>query len=169
MYDPNRSDLQNALLVIKNLSTYLDAMFTRSGQRGGTEMPGSKYLGKALPRLEDADLVTGSSTFTDDIKIPDCLYLVIVRSPYPHAVIRKIETSSAHKIPGFLAAYNGADLKAWLKPIPLPPQSANVRPHSRYPLAIDRVRYVGEGVVAIVGESLAAAVDAAAEVIVEYD
>lgn len=132
-------------------------------------MSEGRYLGRSIPRLEDERFLRGYSTFTDDVRLEGALHLAIVRSPYPHAVIRRVDCSAAQRVPGFVTAFTGADLARWLAPFPTPPQSAGARPQQRYPLAIDRVRYVGEGVVAIVAESRATALDAAAEVIVEYD
>ena len=79
-----------------------------------------------------------------------------------------MDWSPAARLPGFVTALSGRDLADWLEPFPVPPQSAGVSPQRRYPLAVDRVRFVGEGVVAVVAASRSAAEDAAAEVLVEY-
>ncbi|MDW8058526.1 MAG: xanthine dehydrogenase family protein molybdopterin-binding subunit [Thermomicrobium sp.] len=132
-------------------------------------MTEGRYLGRSIRRLEDERYLRGLATFTDDIHLDGALYLAIVRSPYPHAAIRRIDCGAAEAVPGFVTACTGRDLVEWLAPFPTPPQSAAARPQRRYPLAVDHVRYVGEGVVAILAETRAAAADAAAEVLVEYE
>ncbi|MCX2727515.1 xanthine dehydrogenase family protein molybdopterin-binding subunit [Thermomicrobium sp. 4228-Ro] len=132
-------------------------------------MTEGRYLGRSIRRLEDERFLRGLSNFTDDIRLERALSLVIVRSPYPHATIARIDWSGAARVRGFVAAFRGTDLASWIAPFPTPPQSAAARPQQRYPLAIDRVRYVGEGVVAVLAETRAAAIDAAAEIMVEYD
>ncbi len=128
-----------------------------------------RYIGRSIRRLEDEPFLRGEATFTADLHLEGALSLVVVRSPYPHALIRTIDWSSAERVPGFVAAFDGKALATWLHPFPTPPQSAGVRPQQRYPLAVDRARYVGEGVVALLAETPAAAADAAAEVIIEYE
>ncbi|MDW7981333.1 MAG: xanthine dehydrogenase family protein molybdopterin-binding subunit [Thermomicrobium sp.] len=131
-------------------------------------MANGRYLGRAIRRLEDERFLKGLATFVDDVPLNDPVRLVIVRSPYPHATIERIEFTSAATVPGFIAAFTGKDLTSWLHPLPTPPQSAGVRPQRRYPLAVDRVRFVGEGVAAVLAESPAAAVEAAEKIDVEY-
>ncbi len=128
-----------------------------------------RFIGRRIPRLEDEPLLRGEATFSDDLRLEGALSLVVVRSPYPHALIGTIDWSSAARVPGFVAAFDGKALATWLNPFPTPPQSAGVRPQQRYPLAVDRARYVGEGVVALLAETPAAAADAAGEVIIEYE
>jgi CO/xanthine dehydrogenase Mo-binding subunit len=138
------------------------------GDSRGDNMSGSRYLGRPVRRLEDERYLRGRAIFTDDIALPGALYLALVRSPYPHAEITTVDWSPAARLPGFVTALSGRDLADWLAPFPVPPQSAGVRPQRRYPRAVDRVRFVGEGVVAVVATSRSAAEDAAAEVLVEY-
>lgn len=129
----------------------------------------SRYLGRAIRRLEDERFLRGQATFTDDVRLAGALALVIVRSPYPHAEIGAIDASAASRVPGFVCAVTGRELVEELAPFPTPPQSAGVRPQRRYPLAVDRVRFVGEGVVAVLAETRAAAVDAAEAIVIEYN
>jgi len=128
----------------------------------------SRYLGRPVRRLEDERFLRGRAIFTDDIDLPGALYLALVRSPYPHAEIATVDWSQATRVPGFVTALSGRDLVDWLSPFPVPPQSAGVRPQRRYPLAVDRVRFVGEGVVAVLATDRSAAEKAAAEVLVEF-
>src|SRR6266550_3270035 len=67
-------------------------------------------IGQPVPRSEDPILVRGEGCYTDDVKLPDEAYAVIVRSRVPHGVIKAIHTSAARQLPGVLGVYTGADL-----------------------------------------------------------
>lgn len=125
-------------------------------------------IGRAVRRLEDEQFLRGWARFTQDVSLADALHLTIVRSPYAHALIAGIDTHKAKTVPGFVTAVTGKELATWLNPFPTPPQSGGVRAQQRYPLAVDRVRFVGEGVVAVLAENAVAAVDAASEILVDY-
>jgi carbon-monoxide dehydrogenase large subunit len=111
------------------------------------------------------DLLTGHGRYCGDMTIPAMVHLVFVRSTMAHARIIDIDTSSAKTMPGVVAVFTAAELP--LVPIweiqLIPPLFAQP------PLATDTVRYAGERVVAVLGESLAAAEDAAEAVIIHYD
>jgi aerobic carbon-monoxide dehydrogenase large subunit len=139
-------------------------------------------IGASLPRLEDARLLTGQGRYSDDFTLPGQAYAVVLRSPHAHARIVSIDTTAARVLPGVLAVLTGADVAAeGLKPIHHIPQAQSPpdiklgntdgTPHLvvRPPiLAIDTVRFVGEGVAFVVAETLALAQDAAEAVRVEY-
>ena len=140
-------------------------------------------IGAALPRLEDARLLTGQGRYSDDFSAPDQVYGVVLRSPHAHARIVSIDTTAASAMPGVLAVLTGADVAAeGLKPIHHIPQAQSPpdikldntdgSPHLvvRPPiLAIDAVRFVGEGVAFVVADTLARAKDAAEAVQVAYE
>jgi len=115
-------------------------------------------IGQPLRRVEDERFLTGSATFLDDIKVPGTLHMAVLRSPQPHARILKIETTGALRRPGVRTVLTGADLRT------LPPMRADAPEGShkpkRWPLAVDRVRYVGEAIAAVLAESREAARDA---------
>src|SRR5262249_60036741 len=120
-------------------------------------------------------LITGKGRFTDDVNLPGQAYCVIVRSPYAHGIIRGIDTAEARGMPGVLGVYTAADLEAGgIGPLP-PRQVMNNRDGTpmlspiRYALAVDKVRYVGDPVAAVVAETLAEAKDAAESVAVDVD
>jgi aerobic carbon-monoxide dehydrogenase large subunit len=131
--------------------------------------------GRAVRRIEDAGLLIGAGTFTDDFSMPGQTHLAFLRSPYAHARIVSIDTSPAQAIPGVLAVLTGADLvAAGVKPLPVEPMF--VRPDGspaatplRPALAQEVVRFVGEQVAAVVAESAEAARDALEAIIVDYD
>ncbi|HEY7365216.1 MAG TPA: xanthine dehydrogenase family protein molybdopterin-binding subunit [Methylomirabilota bacterium] len=130
---------------------------------------------RGAPRSEDEPLVTGRGRFTDDIKVPGQAYAVFVRSPAGHADIRRLDVSAAEARPGVLGVFTGRDLvAAGLGGIPpavaFPgrdgrPMFAAPMP----PLAVGRVRYVGEPIAVVVAETVGQAQDAAAVVVVELD
>src|SRR3981189_1952134 len=81
-------------------------------------MPG-RAIGKSLPRLEDARLLTGGGCYSDDFTLPGQAYAWVVRSPYAHARIVAVDTSAARALPGVLSVLTGADAVAdRLKPVP---------------------------------------------------
>ena len=140
-------------------------------------------IGSSPLRREDHRLITGAGTFGDDFTLPRQTFAAIVRSPHAHAMLRRIESTKAHGVPGVLAVLTAADYLAdGLKPLIHSPFTVSppditlrnrdgkavfIAPH--YPLAIDRVRFVGEAVALVVAEDLATAQDAAELVEVEYE
>ena len=127
-------------------------------------MPGS-ILGTSVRRVEDADLITGATTYVGNLRPTDLAHVVFVRSPLAHGVIEGIDTEQAKAAPGVLAVFTAADLD-----LPAHHGLMVLNPElPRPPLATDRVRFVGEAVAMIVAESRAAAVDAAELVEVDYE
>jgi aerobic carbon-monoxide dehydrogenase large subunit len=140
-------------------------------------------IGSSPRRREDHRLVTGAGCFGDDFTLPGQTFAVVVRSPHAHAILRRIEAKRAFGLSGVLAVLTGADYLAdGLKPqihspFTVSPPDITLRnrdgkavfiaPH--YPLAQDRVRFVGEGVALVVAETLAIAREAAEFVEVEYE
>ncbi len=131
--------------------------------------------GKTVRRIEDPALVTGRGQFTDDLTRSGQSHLVFLRSPYAHARLLSVDAADARALPGVLAIYTGADLvAAGVKPIsvPLPfprPDGSPGATADRHVLAVDRVRYVGEAVAAVVAESRQAALNAAEAIVADYE
>jgi len=73
-----------------------------------------KIVGTAVPRAEGSDKVSGQTIYAADVKLPGLLWAKILRSPHPHALIRRIDTSQAEKVPGVKAIITGADVKGFL-------------------------------------------------------
>jgi carbon-monoxide dehydrogenase large subunit len=140
-------------------------------------------IGEVPRRREDRRLLTGAGRYGDDVNVPGQAFAMLARSSHAHAVIRHIDTQAARACPGVLAVLTAADYLAdGLRPMPHSPFSISppditltdtrdgelfLGPH--YPLAWQKVRFVGEGVALIVAETLAAARDAADLIDVEYD
>ena len=121
-------------------------------------------LGNAVTRKEDPGLLTGSNDYVDDLDI-ESAQIVFVRSTMAHASLLEVDTSEAVNMPGVLAVYTSDNLG-----MDAINQSEFMDPSmNRPPLAVGRVRFVGDIVAAIVAESHSQAVDAAEQVIVDYD
>ncbi len=136
---------------------------------------GTQAVGQPLPRTEDSRLLRGEGRYTDDINLPGQAHAYILRSAHAHGIIRHIELDAALTRPGVLAVYTGADLRAaGYGPLP-----CNVTPksHDGSPLlmpenpalAIDRVRYRGHPVAAVIAETVAQARDAAEAIGVDIE
>lgn len=137
-------------------------------------------IGASVPRVEDRRFLTGSGCFTDDLERPGQLHGMVVRATHPHARLAGIDTMAARALPGVRAVLTAAELREIVKhPIPsltaTPPFDVRGRDGqpatdaSQYPLAEDRVRYLGEPVAFVVADTLEQARDAAQAVEVAYD
>jgi carbon-monoxide dehydrogenase large subunit len=137
--------------------------------RAATQAP-EREVGKARRRKEDARLITGRTTWTDNMVLPGMLHLAVVRSPVAHGKISSIDVSAAQEAPGVIAVLTGRDVAeeqgsipcAW----PVTPDMVNPGHPS---IAVDEVNHVGEAVAVIVARSKAAAQDAVELVDVDYD
>ncbi len=142
-----------------------------------------RHVGQPVRRKEDRRLLLGEGQFTDDFSIPGQVRAAVVRSPHPHARIRRIDTIAAAEMPGVLAILTGEDLERdGLQPIP-----HNPLPKTRYDmkltapgggvpfigphhlLARNKVRHVGEAVALVVAETRSQAWDAAEAIEIEFE
>ncbi|MDQ2683571.1 MAG: hypothetical protein M3Y37_08600, partial [Chloroflexota bacterium] len=71
----------------------------------------SSYRGARVRRKEDPRLITGGSTYVDDLVLPGMLHASFVRSPYAHGIIKGIDASEALAVPGVVAVYTADDLR----------------------------------------------------------
>src|ERR1700752_378036 len=124
-----------------------------------------QWIGKDVPRLEDPKLLAGRATYTDDVMLPGMLHAAVLRSPYPHATITRIDTSRARALPGVFAIVTGEDAKQMTNPLP----AFCAEPVVQYALAVDKVRFVGEAVAAVAAIDRYTAEDAVALLDVEYE
>jgi carbon-monoxide dehydrogenase large subunit len=123
-------------------------------------------VGKPVKRIEDPKLITGGGCYVADIKLPRMLYMHVVRSPHPNAIIKHIGIPD-HLPKDVVAVYTGRDLRD-IGPLPVEEVEEGSKTPRQYPLAVDRVRYAGEAVAAIVAEDEYVARDVAELVSVEY-
>ena len=133
-------------------------------------------MGAQVKRKEDPRLITGKAIYTGDLRFPDMRHVVFVRSPYAHARIRGLDVSRALKRPGVTAVVSGREIAALSEPMPMASageggssSGTDHKQHGRYALSLDRVRYVGEPVAAIISTDPAIAVDAVADVQVDWE
>jgi len=125
-------------------------------------------LGRAEPRIEDRQLLTGEALYATDLRPPGSAEVIFARSSMAHALIR-VDASAARETPGVIAVYTAEDLGLADRPaMPLPGHSFSVEGLSRPVLARDRVRFVGEPLAALVVEDAAAGFDALELVAVDY-
>ena len=132
-------------------------------------MPISKFVGARIKRREDPNLIRGLGQYVDDVKLPDMLHAAILRSPYAHAKINRIDTDAACQYPGVVAVFTGAELRDQIGTLPTTADNPTLRIPKHYVLAVDKVCYLGEGVAAVVAEDRYRARDALDLIHVEYE
>jgi carbon-monoxide dehydrogenase large subunit len=130
----------------------------------------STHVGQAMRRKEDPRLITGRGRYVDDITLPGTLWAAWVRSPEANAKIVSIDASAAEARPGVRAVYTNEDLDmesglpmAWVPP------GVEVNTPDHWVLAKGEVKHVGDPVALVIGPDRYAVVDAAEDVLVEYD
>jgi 4-hydroxybenzoyl-CoA reductase alpha subunit len=121
-----------------------------------------QWIGKRVPKVDAFIKATGSAKFTNDISLPNMLHGKILRSPYAHARILRIETTKARRLPGVKAIVTGRDTYA---------EKYGVFPDHRdqYLLALEKVRYIGEEVAAVAAVDEETAQEALDLIEVEYE
>ncbi|MFQ5649963.1 MAG: xanthine dehydrogenase family protein molybdopterin-binding subunit [bacterium] len=127
-----------------------------------------QYIGTSVKRKEDDRFVAGKGRYTDDIVLPNMTYAHILRSPHAHARIKGIKTDKASAQPGVVAVFTGKDLET----ISVPTGWAigdNMKEPPHPPLAVGKVRHVGDGVAVVIAEDRYLARDAAELVEVDYE
>ena len=123
------------------------------------------WLGQSIERVEDAALLTGRGRYIDDLGVrPGTLQAAILRSPHAHATIRSIDTAAARAAPGVAAVLVGADVTQMSVSLPVGVRA----PLNCWPIAVDRVRYVGEPVAVVVAADRYLAEDALELIEVDY-
>jgi aerobic carbon-monoxide dehydrogenase large subunit len=127
-------------------------------------------FGRARLRKEDERLITGQTTWTDNLRLPGMLHVAFLRSPYAHARITAVDVSAARSEPGVIAAYSGADFAAEQGSLPCAwPVTPDIVIPAHPPMAVDEVRYVGEAVACVVARDRYAAADALAAIEIDYE
>ncbi len=133
------------------------------------------YIGKSIKRVEDKRFLTGKGNYTDDIILPNQTYAYLVRSPYAHANIVKLDTSAAEKAEGVVKIFTGKEIAAEeIAGVPCGWQvdfkNGDTMKEPPHPLlVVDKVKHLGDAVAVVIAESKSAAKDAAELVDVEYD
>jgi 4-hydroxybenzoyl-CoA reductase subunit alpha len=118
-------------------------------------------IGKPTAMIDAAEKTTGAGKYTDDLSLPGMLIGKILHSPYPHARIKRLDTSRAEKLEGVVAVAVGKDA----------PNPFGILPvgHDEHALAVDKVRYVGDNVACVAAVSEAIAEKALEQIEVDYE
>ena len=135
------------------------------------EVEVGRAIGIPVERKEDRKLLMGQAQWVDNMRVPGMVYLGVVRSPYAHARLKKVNVAPALAHADVVAAWTGAELDAeWAGSLPcawLPTEDTKAPAHK--PIAIDKARYAGDAVAVVVTTSRSAAEDAMELVEVEYE
>jgi len=118
-------------------------------------------VGTPMRKVDGLAKSTGRAKYTDDIVLPGMLHGKILRSPHPHARIVSIDASKAEALPGVYGVVTGKDMPVTFGVIPWTPDE--------YPLCVDRVRYIGDGVAAVAAVDEDTAIEALSLIEVEYE
>ena len=116
-------------------------------------------IGASTPRLDSSDKVTGDTLYIDDLRFPNVLVGRTLRSPHPHARIIAVHTEAALAIRGVRAVVTGRDF----------PKKYGLMIPDETVLAADKVRYIGDEVVAVAAETEEAAEEAVDAITVDYE
>ena len=111
---------------------------TRPGQQA------HRWVGRNVPRKEDAPLLTGRGTYVDDLHFPGMLHAAVLRSPFAHARIEAVRLEAARSAPGVVSVLDGHEAAKWVNPL----ASFCAEPVPQHAIAVDKVRFAGEAVAA---------------------
>jgi len=128
-----------------------------------------KSIGARIRRVEDPRLLTGQGAFTDDRVVPGALHLAFRRSDHAHARLLRIDVEAARTLPGVAAVLTARDLDGVVGPVRATSRMADYHATEQHPLARDKVRYVGEPVVAVLAEDRYLAEDALEAIDIAYE
>lgn len=129
-------------------------------------------VGASIKRREDPRLITGQATYVDDIKLYGMLHMAVLRSPYGHARISRINTDAARKVPGVVAIYTADDIKGVVGNIPVAaPLPGNISEGMgrRLPLAEGKVRFYGDPIAVVIADDPYTARDVRDMIEVDYE
>jgi carbon-monoxide dehydrogenase large subunit len=128
------------------------------------------FIGTPMERREDLRLLRGRGTYVDDLKIPNLLYAVILRSSIAHGRIISIDASAALKLPGVHAVITGADMPGGPPIVPMRLQPLpQFKPFEQPVIAHEKVRYVGEPIALVLADSTAIGEDALEAIALEIE
>ena len=128
-----------------------------------------RLVGARVARREDPRFLTGQGSYVDDHRPARLLYAAFLRSPQAHARIVAIDASAALALPGVTAVLTGEEIARASKPVRAASKTPAVKVTSFPPLALGKVRHVGEAVAMIAAESRYVAEDAVERIVVEYE
>lgn len=127
-------------------------------------------IGDRTPRVEDEKFLTGRGEYLGDVRRPGLKHIAVLRSPFAHARIRSVDVSNAVALPGVIGAFSGAEVASFANPfqhhLPMIPTLKQIQ---WFPLALDKARFVGEPIAAVVADSRYIAEDALELIDVDYE
>lgn len=131
----------------------------------------AKFVGASVKRKEDNRFITGKGRFTDDIQLLNMTYVSIIRSPHAHAKIKSIDISAAKALAGVIDVFTGKDMADdGIASVPNGWQiGEDMKEPLHPPLAVDKVRHVGDGVAVVIAEDRDTARDGAELVAVDFE
>ena len=130
----------------------------------------NSYIGRSVPRPNLARLTQGRAQFVSDVTLPRMAHVAFVRSPHAHARIEAIETAAAKKAPGVVAVVTGVELAQVITPwVGVLTHLKGIKSAPQHAMAIERARWQGEAVCAVVARTRAEAEDACELVEVVYE
>lgn len=125
------------------------------------------YFGQSVERLEDDAILSGNSTYIEDVELPEMLHAKLLRSPVAHAIVESVDVSDALAMDGVVDAITGEDIKAATDRFGK--RRSGLDTSDRLALSEERVRFMGDGVAAVAAESEYRAGDALGRIDVSYD
>jgi carbon-monoxide dehydrogenase large subunit len=133
-----------------------------------------QFMGVRIKRREDPALITGQGKYVGDIQLENLLHMAVLRSPYAHVRIRRIDTSRAKAMAGVVAVLTGNDVNPYLaKPLPMvigaDANFAEMKTPAHPVLTTDKARHVGDPVAVVVAEDPYIAADALEAIVVDYE
>src|SRR5881296_1115767 len=119
------------------------------------------YIGQSVPRANAQRLLQGRGSFIDDLRFPRLAHVAFFRSPYAHALIKKLDFSAAKRTPGVIAVLDGRAVAEYCTPwVAVLAHLKGMKSPPQHAIAIERACWQGEAVAAVVAESRSQAEDA---------
>lgn len=129
-----------------------------------TRLSGVSQIGRSVPRVEGRAKVTGTAEYIHNLRLPGMLHAKIFRSVVPHGRILSIDTSAAAAMPGVYGVYTGEDIRTVI-----PEPYFGPAFHDQPVLALDKVRYAGEPVAAVLADDPHTAETATQAIVATYE
>jgi carbon-monoxide dehydrogenase large subunit len=134
-----------------------------------TQVEQPRLRGASVRRVEDPRFLLGRGRYIEDMYLPGMLHVAFVRSPFAHARVVSIDTDGVRGVAGVATIVTGKDLAGKVEPITCDSTFDGWQTSAQPALAVDRVRFSGEAVAAVVASSRYVAEDAAELVVVDYE
>src|SRR5689334_18647161 len=128
------------------------------------------YIGQSVPRPNAQRLLQGRGAFIDDLRFPRLAHVVFFRSPYAHALIRKLNLEKARTAPGVIGVFDGRAVAEYCTPwVAVLAHLKGIRSPEQHAIAIERACWQGEACAAVVAESRSQAEDACALIEAQWE